>query len=142
MAIWVPSVANQSKEAETSDSRNIARGCSSIVPVEDKDVGWRRVNNGDDRELSVMENSAYFETVKEDILLEDLKVLHLFPFLLRHKMKGEKNRIFQLLDWPLFLLVLSKADFFGYIIIFRLLHTLNHALLFVVRFLRPCQRTM
>ncbi|XP_024018675.1 chloride channel protein CLC-f isoform X2 [Morus notabilis] len=74
LAIWVPSVANQSKEAETSDSRNLARGCSSIVPVEDKDVGWRRVNNGDDRELSVMENSAYFETVKEDILLEDLKV--------------------------------------------------------------------
>lgn len=74
MAIWVPSVANQSKEAETSDSQNLARGCSSIVPVEDKDVGWRRVNNGDDRELSVMENSAYFETVKEDILLEDLKV--------------------------------------------------------------------
>ncbi|PON88863.1 Chloride channel, voltage gated [Trema orientale] len=75
LAIWVPSVANQGKETEASDTRSLARGYSSLLPSEDKDeVNWRRLNNGDDRELSVIENTAYAEAVNEDILLEDLKV--------------------------------------------------------------------
>lgn len=75
LAIWVPSVANQGKETESSDSRSLARGYSSLVPTEDKDgVDWRCFKNGDDRELSVIENTSYSEAVTEDILLEDMKV--------------------------------------------------------------------
>lgn len=71
----MPSVANQGKETESSDSRSLARGYSSLVPTEDKDgVDWRRFKNGDDKELSVIENTSYSEAVTEDILLEDLKV--------------------------------------------------------------------
>ncbi|KAL5577735.1 hypothetical protein UlMin_019434 [Ulmus minor] len=71
LAIWVPSVANQAKETETSDTRGSGRGYSSISPVENKDeVSWRRANNEDDLELSVIENAA----ISEDILLEELKV--------------------------------------------------------------------
>ena len=72
MAIWVPSVANQAKETETSDTRGSGRGYSSISPVENKDeVSRRRVNNEDDLELSVIESAA----ISEDIILEELKVL-------------------------------------------------------------------
>lgn len=70
-------MANQGKETEASDTRSSGRGSgySSLLPSEDKDgVSWRRQNNGDDQELSVIENPAYFEAVNEDILLEDLKV--------------------------------------------------------------------
>lgn len=63
------------KEAEKSDKPTLARGYSSLSPNEDKDeAGWRRHNDGDDRELSVIEKAAYSEAANEDILLEDLKV--------------------------------------------------------------------
>ena len=75
LAIWVPSVANQGKENEASDARSLGRGYSSLRPAEDKDeASWRRRNNAGDRELSVMENTAYSEAIDEDTLLEELKV--------------------------------------------------------------------
>lgn len=75
MAIWVPSVANQGKETEPSDKRNLGRVYPSLSPREDKDeVSWRPLNNGDDQELSVIGNTSYAEAVNEDVLLEDLKV--------------------------------------------------------------------
>ncbi|EOY11830.1 Chloride channel protein CLC-f isoform 1 [Theobroma cacao] len=59
LAIWVPSVTNQNKEPEVSDTRNIARGYSSVTAAE---------------ELSVIEKVADNEVVDEDTLLEDLRV--------------------------------------------------------------------
>lgn len=73
MAIWVPSVTNQ-KESDPSDTRTLARGYSSLSPIEDKNEAiWRRMDGPDDLELSVIEN-ANCEAIDEDILLEELKV--------------------------------------------------------------------
>lgn len=74
MAIWVPSVANQAKETDASDKRTLARGYSSLSPMEDKnEVLWRRTDGADELELSVVENAADSEAV-EEMLLEELKV--------------------------------------------------------------------
>ncbi|KAK3024331.1 hypothetical protein RJ639_043013 [Escallonia herrerae] len=74
LAIWVPSVANQTKETDGSDAKSVSRGYSALSPVEDKrDSTWRQTDDGGDLELSVMENGHY-EAVDEDIILEDLKV--------------------------------------------------------------------
>ncbi|KAH9804574.1 chloride channel protein CLC-f [Citrus sinensis] len=74
LAIWVPSVANQAKETDASDKRTLARGYSSLSPMEDKnEVLWRRTDGGDELELSVVENSADSEAA-EEMLLEELKV--------------------------------------------------------------------
>ncbi|XVE50965.1 hypothetical protein DITRI_Ditri01bG0204800 [Diplodiscus trichospermus] len=59
LAIWVPSVTNQNKETEVSDTRNSAKGYSSLHA---------------DEELSVIVNAADHEAIDEDMLLEDLKV--------------------------------------------------------------------
>ncbi|XP_039012271.1 chloride channel protein CLC-f-like isoform X2 [Hibiscus syriacus] len=59
LAIWVPSVANQHKETDASDSRNSARGYSSVSAAE---------------ELSVIEKASDLEALDEDMLLEDLRV--------------------------------------------------------------------
>lgn len=59
LAIWVPSVTNQNKETEVSDTRNLVRGYSSLSAAE---------------ELSVIEKSADHEAVDEDMLLEELRV--------------------------------------------------------------------
>ncbi|KAL4340589.1 hypothetical protein GQ457_08G008110 [Hibiscus cannabinus] len=59
LAIWVPSVANQHKENEASDTRNSARGYSSVSAAE---------------ELSVIDKTADLEALDEDMLLEDLRV--------------------------------------------------------------------
>lgn len=81
MAIWVPSVANQAKETDASDKRTLARGYSSLSPVEDKnEVLWRRTDGADELELSVVENAADSEAA-EEMLLEELKV---FPDMLHH----------------------------------------------------------
>ncbi|XP_043689640.1 chloride channel protein CLC-f [Telopea speciosissima] len=75
LAIWVPSVANQSKESEVSDTRNLSRGYSSISHAEDKNQAiWRRTDDGNDLELSVIRNAVDHGTINEDILLDDLKV--------------------------------------------------------------------
>ncbi|KAK3200204.1 hypothetical protein Dsin_023619 [Dipteronia sinensis] len=75
LAIWVPSVANQAKETEASDSRTLARGYSSLSPHEDKNEGtWRRIDGDEDLELSVIENDADCEAINEDLILEEIKV--------------------------------------------------------------------
>lgn len=79
LAIWVPSVTNQTKESEASSStetRSMARGYSFLSPAEDRNEDiWRRTNGGNDLELSVIgNNGADLEGIHEDVLLEDLKV--------------------------------------------------------------------
>ncbi|KAI3769079.1 hypothetical protein L6452_00175 [Arctium lappa] len=69
LAIWVPSVANQSKEAEGSDARSSSRGYSILSPIDD----WRQ-NGEDDLELCIMGPGDSHEAIDEDIILEDLKV--------------------------------------------------------------------
>ena len=76
MAIWVPSVVNQGKETDASDTRNSARGYSSVSAAEEKDeVIWRQHDSGDDLELSVIGNTSDSE-LTEEMLLENLKVSH------------------------------------------------------------------
>ncbi|KAF6155348.1 hypothetical protein GIB67_019874 [Kingdonia uniflora] len=75
LAIWVPSVANQPKESEVSDTRGLTRGYSSISHVEDKnDVDWRGTDDVRDLELSVIGNAVEGETISEDVVLNYLKV--------------------------------------------------------------------
>ncbi|KAL5802056.1 hypothetical protein ACOSQ4_030361 [Xanthoceras sorbifolium] len=75
LAIWVPSVTNQAKETEASDTRTLARGYSSLSPHEDKNEGtWRRIDGAEDLELSIIENDADWESINEDLLLEEIKV--------------------------------------------------------------------
>ena len=52
-------MTNQNKETEVSDTRNLARGYSSLCAAE---------------ELSVIEKAADHEAIDEDMLLEDLRV--------------------------------------------------------------------
>lgn len=53
--MWVPSVTNQVKETKAPDTRNSARGYSSLLPPEDKDeISWRQIDHEDDLELSVI----------------------------------------------------------------------------------------
>ncbi|KAJ9567704.1 hypothetical protein OSB04_003670 [Centaurea solstitialis] len=73
LAIWVPSVANQSKENEGSDSRGFSRGYSMLSPV-DKFENWRQTGDADDFELCIMGPDENHEAIDEDIILEDLKV--------------------------------------------------------------------
>ncbi|KAF8414336.1 hypothetical protein HHK36_002337 [Tetracentron sinense] len=74
LAIWVPSVTNQS-EAEVSDTRGLTRGYSSLSPTEDKSEAiWRQTDDRDNVELSIIGNAIDHETINEDILLDDLKV--------------------------------------------------------------------
>ncbi|XP_059662308.1 chloride channel protein CLC-f [Cornus florida] len=75
LAIWVPSVTNQSKENETSDAKSLPSGYSVLRPVEDKNEGiWRQSGDANDLELSVIRNSANNEAIDEDIFLDELKV--------------------------------------------------------------------
>ncbi|XP_028101684.1 chloride channel protein CLC-f-like isoform X1 [Camellia sinensis] len=75
LAIWVPSVTNQSKETEASDKRSLNRGYSALSPTEDKnEVTWRQAEGGNNLELRVIGNGENQEAVDEDIILEDLKV--------------------------------------------------------------------
>lgn len=67
-------MVNQGKETEASDTRNSARGYSSVSAAEEKDeVIWRQHDNGDDMELSTMGNTSDSE-LTEEMLLENLKV--------------------------------------------------------------------
>ncbi|KAL5707026.1 hypothetical protein ACHQM5_025125 [Ranunculus cassubicifolius] len=75
LAIWVPSVTNQPKENEASDTAGSARGYSSLPPLEENnDAVWRGTHDGSDLELSVMENATEHETINEEIMLDNLKV--------------------------------------------------------------------
>ncbi|KAG8661483.1 hypothetical protein MANES_01G007500v8 [Manihot esculenta] len=74
LAIWVPTVANQAKESETSDTRVLTRGYSSRSNSEDINEVWRRIEGGDDLELSIMGVTSDYDATIEDLVLEDLKV--------------------------------------------------------------------
>lgn len=75
LAIWVPSVTNQGKESEVSDTKSSARGYTSLSPADDKEeVIWRGTDSGEGLELSVIGNGADIEPINEDMLLEELKV--------------------------------------------------------------------
>lgn len=75
LAIWVPSVTNESKEGEALETKVATRGYSVLAPVVDKDsVGtWRR-SDGDGLELSVMGSGGHHEHIEEELYLENLKV--------------------------------------------------------------------
>lgn len=77
MAIWVPSVANQGKDAEPSDSRSLARGYSAVSPRDDGEDANKGNGDADHLELSVMGNANVFESIDGEVL-EDLKVRLLF----------------------------------------------------------------
>lgn len=79
LAIWVPSVANQCKEGEGSDMRSSSKGYSVLSPIDDKIDDWRQ-NGEDDLELCIMGPGDNHETIDEDIILEDLKVLDGFLY--------------------------------------------------------------
>uniref|UniRef100_A0A2P2MYH1 Chloride channel protein n=1 Tax=Rhizophora mucronata TaxID=61149 RepID=A0A2P2MYH1_RHIMU len=75
LAIWVPSVTNQAKETETSDTRVLGRDYSPLSNVEnDNRAIWRGFDSKNDLELSVIENAANLDAINEDLLLENLKV--------------------------------------------------------------------
>ncbi|KAL2467010.1 Chloride channel protein CLC-f [Abeliophyllum distichum] len=76
LAIWVPSVATQPKETGASDAKELLRGYSILSPIENKneDDIWKKPDEGNDLELSVIENSSNYEPMDVDIVLEDLKV--------------------------------------------------------------------
>ncbi|XP_061349314.1 chloride channel protein CLC-f isoform X2 [Gastrolobium bilobum] len=75
LAIWVPSVTNQAKESDTPDTRNLARGYSSISRAEDNDDGnWRQGNDGNGLELCIIRDAADLEAIDEELLLDNLKV--------------------------------------------------------------------
>ncbi|OVA04144.1 CBS domain [Macleaya cordata] len=75
LAIWVPSIANQPKESEVSDTRGVSRGYSSISHAEDKNGDiWNQTHDGNDLELSVIGNADVHEIISQDMILDDLKV--------------------------------------------------------------------
>lgn len=74
LAIWVPSVTNESKEVEPSEAKTFTRGYSVLSPVEDQNEGTWRWSEGDGLELSVIGNGCNHEIVEEEIYLENLKV--------------------------------------------------------------------
>ncbi|KAG1327326.1 chloride channel protein CLC-f [Cocos nucifera] len=76
LAIWVPSVANQSKDGDILESRSHGRGYSSLSSAEDKNEAvWRRPDGGDDFELSTIETGIHQHgAINEEMLLDELKV--------------------------------------------------------------------
>nr|XP_027061374.1 chloride channel protein CLC-f isoform X2 [Coffea arabica] len=76
LAIWVPSVTNESKDTELSDSKSSARNYSVISPNEDKNEegSWGQTDEGKEMELSVVGNPSNCAGMDGEFLLEDLKV--------------------------------------------------------------------
>lgn len=76
LAIWVLSVANQSKDSEVLESRSAGHGYSSLLAAEAKnETAWRRPDGGDDLELSTVETGILQQgAINEEVLLDDLKV--------------------------------------------------------------------
>lgn len=75
LAIWVPSVTNESKETEATE--NSSRGYAAVSPSEDenKEGIWRRDGEGNDLELSVVGNSSNHEAIGSELcILESMKV--------------------------------------------------------------------
>ncbi|KAF3519804.1 hypothetical protein DY000_02059710, partial [Brassica cretica] len=76
LAIWVPSVANQGKESDSSEGRSTGRGYSSLSPSDRKTTegAWRHTDNTNSLELSVIENPDHKSFLDEETILEELKV--------------------------------------------------------------------
>ncbi|CAN7018539.1 hypothetical protein IGI04_021304 [Brassica rapa subsp. trilocularis] len=76
LAIWVPSVANQGKESDSSEGRSTGRGYSSLSPSDRKTTegAWRHTDNSNSLELSVIENPDHKSFLDEETILEELKV--------------------------------------------------------------------
>lgn len=74
LAIWVPSVTNQTKESDAPDTRNLAKGYSSISHAEDDEGNWRQGNDGNGLELCIVGDAADLEEIDEELLLDNLKV--------------------------------------------------------------------
>ncbi|CAN6253493.1 unnamed protein product [Urochloa humidicola] len=74
LAIWVPSVVNQSNDSEPSGVRTPRRGYSSISS-EDRNGSSKRADGVDDLELSIIQSDINnYGTSNEEMLLDDLKV--------------------------------------------------------------------
>lgn len=75
LAIWVPSVVNQPKDTETSDTKASKLGYSSLLPREENGEAIRsRMDGRNAIELSIVENSVDSETDNEYAVLDDMKV--------------------------------------------------------------------
>lgn len=75
LAIWVPSVVNQPKDTETSDTKISKRGYSSLSPHEEKGEAIRSRPDGRNAvELSILEHAVDSETDDEYTVLDDMKV--------------------------------------------------------------------
>ncbi|KAH7674250.1 Chloride channel voltage gated protein [Dioscorea alata] len=76
LAIWVPSIANQSKNSESSDKKVPGHGYSTALSARDKSgVIRRQPDEVDDMELSVIETDRHHIGISnEENLLDGLKV--------------------------------------------------------------------
>lgn len=69
-------MVNQDKESDSSEGRNAGRGYSTLSPSHLKTEGiWRRTDNANSLELTVMENPDHKSFLDEETILDDLKVL-------------------------------------------------------------------
>ncbi|OEL16289.1 Chloride channel protein CLC-f [Dichanthelium oligosanthes] len=75
LAIWVPSVVNQSGSKDTFEATSPRHGYSSLLPPADRnETDWRR-QDGDDVELAILDVDPYhYGSNNEEMLLDDLKV--------------------------------------------------------------------
>ncbi|AQK58191.1 P-loop containing nucleoside triphosphate hydrolase superfamily protein [Zea mays] len=74
LAIWVPSVVNQSGSKDTFEATSPRHGYSSLLPPTDtNETDWRR-QDGDDVELTILDIDSYhYVSNNEEMLLDDLK---------------------------------------------------------------------
>lgn len=76
----MPSVTNESKDTELSDSKSSARNYSVISPHadENEEGSWGQTGEGKELELSVVGNPSNCAGMDGEFLLEDLKVFFFF----------------------------------------------------------------
>nr|CAB3481335.1 unnamed protein product [Digitaria exilis] len=75
LAIWVPSVVNQSGSKDTSEATSPRHGYSSLLPPADRNETDSRRQDGDDVELAILDVDPYhYGSNNEEMLLDDLKV--------------------------------------------------------------------
>ncbi|KAJ8542780.1 hypothetical protein K7X08_005303 [Anisodus acutangulus] len=76
LAIWVPSVTDQPKEAESSEAKFASKGYSILSPVDEKNEGnvSRQSGERNNLELMVIGSHDSHESFDEGLILDDLKV--------------------------------------------------------------------
>nr|CAB3483373.1 unnamed protein product [Digitaria exilis] len=75
LAIWVPSVVNQSGSKDTFEATSPRHGYSSLLPPADRNETDSRRQDGDDVELAILDVDPYHYGINnEEMLLDDLKV--------------------------------------------------------------------